>query len=345
MRTGGARAIVAVCLALLVPASTFAADPASISITSVDGQPVSRGTVRRPISGNVQVTGTASLSGSGAGQAATSPLVADAGDSSFVKIGQPAYLVGAGFGGDAPYSFAWSTTAGALQGADGAEALLDTTGLAPGTYTVSLTITDSAGATASDSVKVAVFDANPTVLLDQTRQDLTPGTFVTGEKLEFPFTVPAGVLRLDVALTFAVPANDYDLDILDPTGTRRGGSGNLPSLPEGDGIAFPEAGTWKAVAIKYATTADPALRVRVTAITTSDPRPVVDTTGPYRFVVGQAQSLTGSVTGGTAPYTSGWDTDFDGRIDTQGTSATTSFGEGRHLVTFKVTDERRRRAR
>jgi hypothetical protein len=338
MRTGGARVIVAVCVALLMPGSTIGADAGSISITTVDGQQVSGGRVKREISGNVEVTGTAALYGSAGGQTAADPLVADAGDSSFVKIGQPAYLVGAGFGGDAPYTFAWSATAGTLQGADGAETLLDTTGLAPGTYTASLTITDSAGATATDTVKVAVYDANPSVLLDQTRMDLTPGTFATGEKVEFPFTVPAGVLRLDVALTFAVPSNDYDLDILDPTGTRRGGSGNLPSQSEADGIAFPEAGTWKAVAIKYATTADPALRVRVTAITTSDPRPVVDTTGPYRFVLGQAQSLAGSITGGTAPYTSGWDTDFDGRIDTQGTTAATSFGEGRHLVTFKVTD-------
>jgi hypothetical protein len=275
----------------------------------------------------------------GAGQptAPSKPLVADAGDSSFVSAGTPAYLVGAGFGGVEPYQFHWTATAGTLGAPDSPEALLDTTGMAPGTYTVSMSIQDAAGATATDSVKIAVFNPNPTTLLNRTVNDATPGTFVGGDRIEVPFAVPAGVQRIDVALTWGLPVNDYDLEIYDPTGAKRGGTGNPVGSFEGDGVANPQAGTWKAVAIKYTTVPD-SVTFKVTAIQITNPLPSVDTTGPYRFVEGTTQSLKGTVTGGTAPLTIGWDTDFDGTIDQTGLTATSSLGPDHHLVTFKVTD-------
>src|SRR6185369_14760322 len=64
----------------------------------------------------------------------------------------------------------------------------------------------------------------------------------------------------------------------------------------------------------------------------------VSTTGPYKFLTGAVQTLSGSVSGGTAPVTSGWDTDGDGVLDKLGANATVKLPEGRTLVTFKATD-------
>src|SRR3546814_4971238 len=56
----------------------------------------------------------------------------------------------------------------------------------------SLTITDSAGASATDTVKLVLFSAEPRTLLDETRTDPTPGVLgigVPGTE-SFPFDVP-----------------------------------------------------------------------------------------------------------------------------------------------------------
>src|SRR6185369_2642146 len=115
-RTGSHRTLrglaAAAVAVLMLAGPTLAATP-SIAITSVGGQSASGGSVKDPVSGTVTVNGTSA--GSGGGAPAPKPLVADAGDSSFVKVGQPALLVGAGFGGVEPYTFAWSAGSGAIE--------------------------------------------------------------------------------------------------------------------------------------------------------------------------------------------------------------------------------------
>jgi hypothetical protein len=140
-------------LTLFITSVAMAAT-ATLSIDSVDGQSVDRGRVRTPVSGAVEVSGGASLEDAAPPADETTPLVADAGDSPFVAIGDPATLLGMGFGGAEPYTFAWSSDAGTIEGADAPTAQLDTSGLAAGNHTVTLTISDSAGATASDTVEV-----------------------------------------------------------------------------------------------------------------------------------------------------------------------------------------------
>ena len=106
---------------ILVAGPSLAATP-SISIGSVDGQAVSGGAVKNPVSGTVTVEGTSAPTGGGGGEA-TRPLVADAGDSPFVTSGQRAMLLGAAWGGTRPYSFQWSTPVGSFaQGGDGPSA-------------------------------------------------------------------------------------------------------------------------------------------------------------------------------------------------------------------------------
>jgi hypothetical protein len=330
----GAAAVVLILLAGPVLAAT-----PSIAITNVGGQSVSGGVVKNPLSGTVTVNGTSA--GSGGGAPATKPLIADAGDSSFVKLGQPALLVGAGYGGVEPYTFTWSAASGSVDGADAPTARFDTTGLAAGTYTVSLRIKDQAGTTANDTVKIVVYDPAPTTIFNQSKNDATPGVLSQGiggtGNVEFQFEVPAGLQRIDVTGSWTLPVNDYDMRLVDPTGVGIDGPGLSAGAPETIGVGSPKAGTWKAILEKFTTVPD-TITVVVTTPATSDPRPSVSTTGPYKFLTGTTQTLTGSVSGGTAPVAIGWDIDGDSTLDKSGTTAIVKLPEGRSLVTFKATD-------
>lgn len=323
--------------ALLVPSAQAAT--ATLDIASVGGQAVRKGRVAEPVSGTVQVTGTASTD---AGTPGTAPaaLVADAGDSSFVGAGERATLVGMAFGGTAPYSFAWRTPVGTIaEGANSATALLDTTGVAPGTHAVTFTVTDATGASATDTVKVVVAAVRQVTLTDATKVDGTPGVISLAGDLEFPFTVPAGTRRIDAVARWTVPANDYDLALLDPQGDERVMVGASAGVTEEVAtFASPEAGTWTAEVQKFATVADQVRVVVTAAVVGADPRPTVDAGGPYRFPIGATQRLAGTATGGTGPLTTAWDLDGDGRFETAGTSLTADLAPGRHLVTLKTTD-------
>ena len=346
MRTSRLRGIAAALAALVLPVTVVSAATPTIAITSVGGQTVSAGKVDRPLSGTVEVRGTASLDGeSGGGGESARPLVADAGDSPFVETGEAATLLGAGFGGAEPYTFAWTSAAGVLAGADAPTAQLDTTGLAAGRYTVSLKVTDSAGATANDSVIVVVYRATDQTLLDQTKTDLMPGTSLGNPNLqtflEFPFDVPAGTRSFEVEVTWTNPANDYDLHLIDPAGAERDYSGNgatnlILALETASG-SNPAPGRWNIKLDRYLTATD-TVRAVVAGKMAPDPRPAVDAGGPYRFQSGAAQALDGTVTGGAAPVTTAWDLDGDGRFESPGADVTATLPTGRSLVSLKATD-------
>jgi hypothetical protein len=276
--------------------------------------------------------------------AASAALVADAGDSAFVEAGQLATLLGNGFGGAGDYSFAWQAApgAGTVRIDDQAAAALDTTDARPGSYTVTLTVTDASGATAVDDVTVVVAPGagEETELASETVADPTPGTVATGSKRDFDLTVPEGLASLRVELEWGVPTNDYDLVLLDPDGKEAGSSGNAPPAFEQVQVASPVAGTWTVQATRYATVGDPALSMSAFGVEVAggDPRPVVDAGGPYRFVDGAAQTLTATLEGGAAPVTAGWDLDQDGVVDLRGSTVTAALPVGRHLVTFRVRD-------
>ena len=332
-------ALVAMLLSFLVAGTSLAAIP-SVTVTSVGGQSVAGGAVKDPVSGIVTVNGASAGSG-GPTSPAAEPLVADAGDSAFVKLNQPALLVGAGFGGVEPYTFAWTASTGSINGADAPTASFDTSGLAVGAYTVSLRVTDQAGRSATDTVKIAIYDPAPTTIFNESKSDATPGVLSTGiggtPSVEFLFNVPAGLQTMDVSGSWALLVNDYDMRLVDPTGVGVAGPGLPAGSPETIGVGNPKAGTWKAILEKFSTVPD-TITVKVTTPAASDPRPSVATTGPYKFLTGATQRLTGSVSGGTGPVTVGWDTNGDGVLDKSGASVTVNLAAGRTLVTFKATD-------
>ena len=330
--------------ALVLAGTAFPASSGSVKVTTVGGQTVKNGSVSKQVSGNVAVTGTAALAGQEAAPAAK-PLVADAGDTPYSPLGQAATLLGAGYGGAEPYTFSWSTSGGTLTGANAPTAQLD----APiGVHTATLTVTDSKGATATDTVKVIVYKTQKLTLLDRTQIEAVPGATAAGPlgKVEFPFEVPAGTARIDALLTYLVPTNDWDLKIFDPAGNQRAFPGEFitpaPNTDEDAVVHNPEPGTWKAVVEKFATSAD-QITVKVTALvaegTATDPRPVVDSGGPYAFATGATQTLDGTAGAGAAPLTAiAWDTDLDGVFESSGADITTNLGEARHVVSLKATD-------
>ncbi|MBA2950831.1 S8 family serine peptidase [Streptomyces himalayensis] len=326
-----------VLAASLLPAAAAAADGSDVRVTTVGGQEVVDGTVPQPVSGSVDVTGTARTGSRGAAPA-PAPLHADAGDSSFVAVGQKAVLLGSAYGGTAPYSWAWTAERGTISGADSASTSFDTTGLDAGTYEVRLTVTDAAGGTVSDTVKVVVVRETTAELLNETKADPTPGVFPTGQAVEFPFDVPSGVASLDVTLSWTTTAQDYDLRVADPSGEIVALSESADH-PERTSVSSPRAGTWKVVAVKWATLTDEVTARVVATQRPADPRPVVDAGGPYEFETGAEQRLSGTVSGGTGPVEAAWDLDTDGRFD-DGTGATVTpeLPEGRHMVTLKATD-------
>jgi hypothetical protein len=285
----------------------------------------------------VTIRGTASL-GAPAAPAVAPALVADAGNSAFVKAGEKTVLLGTAFGGTPPYTFAWSAPVGKLQGADAATAELDTTGVKAGAYTLALAIRDAAGARATDTVRVAVSFFQTKRILEETKSDLTPGVGGT-TSIEFPFTVPPGTDRIDVKVSWKL-LNDYDLRVIDPKGKERDSSGNPPPQPETASVADPEPGGWKLLVDKYATAGDQVLAEVDAQTIAVDPRPAVSPGGPYRFRIADAQALSGTVSGGAAPVRAGWDTDQDGVIDLEGAKAVAHLEEGRHLVTFRAVDAR-----
>ena len=226
---------------VLVAGPTLAATP-SISISSVGGQPVKGGSVREPLSGTVAVNGTSTASGGGSSSPAQ-PLVADAGDSGFVKFGQPAYLVGAGFGGAEPYTFAWSASAG-RSGARTPRRPPSTRPAWRRARTRSACGSPMRPARPRRTrVKVRVYDPQPRVIHDETQADVGVGTGAIlgagGNEMRFTFDVPAGLTRFDAQATWTTIPNDYDMTIYDPAGVERGSDGDIPSEPEDVSVGSP----------------------------------------------------------------------------------------------------------
>ncbi|NJD27570.1 MAG: hypothetical protein FIA92_04665 [Chloroflexi bacterium] len=340
------RAVLAAGLAAALVVGPMVAASPSITITTAGGNDVTGASLKTPLSGDVTVGGTSSPTGGGSpGPAA---LVADAGDSPFIASGQKGLLLGTAWGGTQPYSYRWSPPVGDLDGADGATARLDTAGVDPGTYSVTLRVTDAAGRVATDTVQAVVAEAARETLLDETKVDSLPGASLGVTDLitylDFPFEVPAGLSSLGIAVTWDNIANDYDLHLFDPAGNEvpgaysGNGATNLTFQVEASGVDGPAPGTWTLRMERYLTATDSVHAVVTGKRLSPDPRPTVRSGGPYRFELGATQALDGTISGGSEPVTAAWDLDADGIFETDGVDATPNLPGGRTLVTLKATD-------
>lgn len=309
----------------------------TIEIATVNGQPAASGQLAESLSGDVTVNGTSSTDGHA--PAESQPLVADAGDSAFVAAGEKAILLGSAYGGVGPYTFVWSSTSGALSDPGSSSTEWDATGVAEGTYDVTLTVTDANGAEVADIVKVVVYETRQQTLLDADFVAQNPSLIVVGWQVDRKFTVPRNVITLVAGLTFDGEANRYRLQLLDPDGdaavTRETQRGEQVEVS----VRNPRPGEWTARVVQWEPIEPQTAHVTVTAESIpDDPRPTVSAGGPYTFPTGAPQALTGKVSGGSLPVSAAWDLDGDGVFEADGNQLTAHLPEGRHLVTLKATD-------
>ncbi|HEX7167768.1 MAG TPA: S8 family serine peptidase [Acidimicrobiales bacterium] len=336
MKPWRARALLVVVLVALLGAGFPAGAAEDLTISTVnDAAPGSGLTVK---TGNpITVTGTS-------GPAAPTVSV-DAGNSAFVEVGATTRLAGSAAGGAAPYTFSWSTPAGALRDAAGPAVTFDATGVTPGVIDVTLTATDSGGRVGSDTVKVSVYELSRTTLASETGDTLVgvpdeifpeAGGNIDGQSTEVRFTVPAGSRDLQVTLDWGIAENDFDLYAWGEgvTGDTTAASGSKPEI-----LTEPEPVNGYVAKVGAFATVPDSWELTATALTPpADPRPSLLVPNPLRFEVGEPQTLRADVAGGTSSYAVAWDLDGNGTYEAPGKSVTTDFALGTHLVTAKVVD-------
>ena len=345
MRGAGVAALVAAIILGGMGAASAAGD--SISIGTVNGI-----AANEPISLRAEnpamLKGTAALSPTGT---APSPVVADAGNSGFVEVGKSVRLSGAAAGGAAPYTFTWSAPAGNLTDAFGPAVTFDAAGVSPGVVDITLTVADSGGRMSTDTVKVLVYELSEQVVLEAQGSTLVglpddvfqeAGGNIDGQTTKHRFLVPVGSRDLSVTLDWGLAENDYDL-IVHGEGTTGDTSGASGAKPEVVTEATP-ANAYVAQVNPFLTVPDNWSLLATALVPPADPRPQVLVPSPFRFEVGQPQTLRADVTGGDEPAVA-WDLDGNGTYEAPGQVVTTEFPLGTHLVTVKVTDEQGYEAR
>lgn len=268
-------------------------------------------------------------------------LAVDAGFSALVLAGDAAAVSGKAFNGTAPYAYAWTHggSGARFASASSASTTFDTTGLALGAQTLTLTVTDALGDVASDTVVLAI--GGSPVLVDQDVV-ITAGVpdglilVAPADRKTVNFAVPAGLTRLEATLSW--PEADYDLDLVvaGPGGATSGDQGVTGANPERATVHSPPMGTWQAQI-------DPFLSGSTTARLTIQgfsgvAFPVPDPIWPRPWGEDDAQQVLGRAKSGTAPYVITWDLDGDARFETSGDWATLSRPAGQHLIPFKATD-------
>ncbi len=343
-------ALLGLTLVAAAPPGEAPAEPA-VAITTVNGQtPTGPGYVKKVVKHELDISGTATVPAT-----AAAALVADAGDSAFVEVGAAHVLHGIVPNADGDVPFAWSIDGDASRFDDASlpSPSLDTDGLEAGDLVVTLDATDASGATATDTVTLSLYVREVRTLVAATQDislglpeetvDRSLGGLIDGESYTHDFTVPSGASDLAITLGWTDDLNDLDLYATTPEGDLDDTSAASSANPEILTVSAPEAGAWAAEVHTYLSGPDTYDLTATAVVTPADPLPTAATDGPFSFVIGDAQTLTGTAAGGTAPYTITWDLDRDGVADATETDAdtstvTSSFGVGTHLVTFKVTD-------
>lgn len=311
----------------------------TVTITSVNGAPASGGSTPTVAGGSsASVGGTAQFQGGD-----PSPLVAEAGDSIVATAGAGGVLMGAAFGGSAPYTYSWTAPEGTLTEADGASVRYTAAAVPDmAAVPVTLTVRDADGATATDVVVVSTVATRQVTLVD-TEFDLGAGLpeelvlaslggTVDGSSVEVPFNLPTAFSSMTATLAWGDVANDLDMYVTGPSPADDANSAATGAMPEVARFTDPVAGDYVATVHSFLSTGEHATLV-VTAET--DVLPALRTDGPFRLEDGAAQRLSARNHGAGADIA--WDLDFDGIYETPGATVSPSFELGTHMVAVQAT--------
>ena len=313
------RSLVMAVIAVMISASGVLADTRELDL-GFDGRGQDRleGSRAGTLSGSVTVRGSATVGTSTAPPApAAKPLVADAGDSSFVAAGASAWLLGTGFGGIEPYTFAWSAAAGTDRRRHLPDRFVrhDRAGRRDLRRQPQGDRRDGRQRHRHGQDRRLQRERHGHLRRVEERRE--PGRPVDGHRRR-------GLDRVPVHRPGRPPEHGRRLELGAPRQRLRHAPGRSDRRPAWPARASPPApprpsrsATRRPGRGRPSSKSSPPLpdtvTVKVTGMSAVDPRPAVTTTGPYRFLTGATQRLEGTVTGGTAPYTTGWDIDGDGR--------------------------------
>lgn len=273
---------------------------------------------------------------------ATASLQVDAGTTQVSYDNATLALKGQARGGVAPYAYAW-TGAAASRFSDPAAAAphFNASGLALGNHTLTLTVTDATSTTVSDTVVVRVDRTTNLLTANGNAIAAVPDeeAGVSIESTRRDFTVPARTGHFVARLSFVdgTPQADLDLKLWSPYGPYpHEPAGREGTNPEQVTMVDPFAGVWRSyVEPKVATATRYTLTVQAASVALL---PDAHAGGSYEFGGLAPQVLTGTASGGVAPYAYEWDADGDGWFESTGATMTATLPAGTHVATLRVTD-------
>jgi PKD repeat protein len=242
----------------------------------------------------------------------TSDLVADASGPSSGCTGDPVSFSGSATGGCSPYSYSWSFGDGGSSTQQNPSHTFNN----PGTYTVTLTVTDNIDQTDSDTISIIIEDC----LLNVDAHGPYYGT--VGIAIQFTGSVSGGT-----------PPYYYQWSFGDGSISENQNPTHVYSSPSPSG-GYP-------VVLYVSDSGGTHGNGYTRAYIDPGDTPVANAGGPYTGIVNQTVEFTGSASGGASPYTFSWDLDNDGEFDdATGSDAEWSWdAAGSYTIGLKVVDD------
>ena len=242
----------------------------------------------------------------------TPNLVADASGPSNGCTGDPVVFSGSASGGCTPYSYSWIFGDGGSSNQQNPSHTYNS----PGTYTITLTVTDDSDQTDDDTISIIIEDC----LLDVDAHG--PYNGEVGIAIQFTGSVSGGT-----------PPYYYQWSFGDGSIVEEQNPEYTYSTPSPSG-GYPVI---LYVSDSTGTTGQDQTRAYI------DPgeQPIANAGGPYTGIIDQTVEFTGSASGGTSPYAFSWDLDNDGEFDdATGSEAEWSWDTiGEYTISLKVIDD------